>query len=113
MYSMSSAVASGSASPFSLATRDRVTMSPSAAGRSAVVRLPKRRRRTSSWSSTMPSATSSVSTSTEMPAGSGTSNSGRTSTSAVNSMRSPSSSLVTSTSGCASGVSWLAVTASP
>ena len=48
-----------------------MTTSPSAAGRSTVVRLPKRRRRTSSWSSTMPSATSRASTCTAMPAGVG------------------------------------------
>ena len=88
-------------SPPMTADRSRDTKSPSSTARSTPTRLPKRSRSAVSRSSTSSSEALTSSTSTAMPSRSGSSISGRTSVSTVNSRSWPSSSgtAVTSTSG--------------
>ena len=91
--------ASSTASPFTVADRSITTKSSFAAGRCTPVSVPKRAWSPFSWSSTSASVTSAASTDTEIVEKSGSSIEGRTSTSAVKAILSPSSIEVTSISG--------------
>ncbi|SHY07211.1 Uncharacterised protein [Mycobacteroides abscessus subsp. abscessus] len=95
-----------------MADRSIETKSPFSAARSTPLRVPNRARSASSSASTSESSTVTGLTVTATPLRSGSSISGRTSTSAVNVSSWPSSILVTSISGWPSGLTSEAVTAS-